>query len=34
LTVNQIAYLAGIFANIYSSRPIQKKAGAKPSWFG
>jgi hypothetical protein len=34
LTVNQIAYLAGIFANQQSSRPIPKKASAKPSWFG
>jgi hypothetical protein len=33
LTMNQIAYLAGMFANQRSSGPIQKKAGAKPSWF-
>jgi hypothetical protein len=32
LTVNQIAYLAGLFASQRSNEPM-KKAGAKPSRF-
>jgi hypothetical protein len=33
LSVNQMAYLAGIFANQHSSGPVRKKTDAKPSWF-
>ena len=33
LTVNQIAYLVGIFAIHHSSGPIRKKVDARPSWF-
>jgi hypothetical protein len=33
VTVNQIAYLAGVFANRRSHGPNRKKADAKPSWF-
>ena len=33
MTVHQIAYLAGIFANQHSARPIGKKSNAKPSRF-
>jgi hypothetical protein len=33
LTVNQIAYLVGIFATHHSGAPIRKKADARPSWF-
>jgi hypothetical protein len=32
LTVNQIAYLAGLFASQRSNKSM-KKADAKPSWF-